>query len=90
MLFLLGGRWTICVVGVWYAGIGSKIRFGSCGTTFDVSCPGLSRETGNGEIADSGHFWQLLGLCYLGDVCDLSPYVCALHACDALWRLVWS
>ena len=28
----------------------------------------LSRETGNDEMMDSGHFWLLLALCYQGDV----------------------
>ena len=30
---------------------------------------GLSRETGNVEIMDSGHLWLFLALCYQGDVC---------------------
>jgi hypothetical protein len=51
---------------------------------------GLSRETGNAEMVDSGHFWLLLALCYQGDVCDMSPYMCVPHGCGALWRLVWS
>ena len=50
----------------------------------------LNRETGNDEIMDSGYFWLLLALCYQGDVCDMSPYMCVPHGCGALWRLMWS
>ena len=56
----------------------------------DVLTSGLSREMGNDEITDSGHFWLLLALCYQGDVCDMSPYLCVPHDCGALWRPVWS
>jgi len=41
------------------------------------------------EITDSGHFWLVLALCYQGDVCDMSPYLCVPHGCCALCRLVW-
>ena len=52
---------------------------------------GLSRETGNDEMTDSGHFWLLLsGPLLPGDVCDISPYMCVPHGCGALWHLVWS
>jgi hypothetical protein len=49
---------------------------------------GLSREMRNNEITDPGHFWLVLALCYQGDVCDMSPYLCVPHGCGAFWRLV--
>jgi hypothetical protein len=67
-----------------------KSEYGSVQGGLTSSFLGLSREMGNDEITDSGHFWPLLALCYQGDVCDMSPYLCVPHNCGALWRLVWS
>ena len=49
-----------------------KSRYGSVRGVCSDQFLGLSRETGNVEIVDSGHFWLLLALCYQDDVCDVS------------------
>ena len=50
---------------------------------------GLGRETGCDEIMESSQFWLLLALCYQGDVCDMSPYVCVSRMAVVLSGVSW-
>ena len=92
MIYVIGVHICVSRMVVVLSGVscGHKVTIWARTGCLKSSFLGLSRETGNVEIMDSGHFWLLLALCYQDDVCDMSPYMCVPYGCGALWRLVWS